>query len=291
MSSTLQKWKGVAYHQRLRLYAKARRALLPQRAFALVGDTDIGPMAVSIDDMEVSRRLLEQGSWEQAEVQRILKLLCAEDRVLVVGGHIGSLAIPIARHCAELKVIEANPETFRLLRINLLLNHSDNVEALNFAANDTGGSLRFLNSRINSGGAKREPKVARRGYTYDNPEVIEVPAFVLDEKFAGQAFDAVIMDIEGSEYYALKGGQKVLASARMLVVEFLPHHLKYVASVGPREFAELLVPHFGAMYIPGTGRTILRDDIIPTLVQMYERDMEDDGLIFVKDPAQLELIR
>lgn len=291
MTGTLQSWKNLVHFHRFRLYAKARRSVLPKRVFALVGQTDIGPMAVSIDDMEVSRRLLRDGSWEQVEIDRILKLTGEQDRVLIVGGHIGSLAIPIARHCAEMKVIEANPETFRLLSINLLLNRSENVEALNFAANDDGGSLRFLNSRINSGGAKREPKVSQYGYTYDNPEVIEVPAVVLDKEFAGQTFDTIIMDIEGSEYYALKGAQQLLASSRMLIVEFLPHHLQYVASVSAEEFANLIAPHFGAMYAPSTGRVTQREDIASVLKQMYEADIEEDGLFFVKDPVQLDLIR
>jgi len=291
MTRTLQSWKNLVHFHRFRAYARARRAVLPERAFALIGDTDLGPMAVSIDDMEVSRRLMREGSWEQAEVARILKLTRAEDRVLIVGGHIGSLAIPISRRCAAMKVIEANPETFRLLRINLLLNRCDNVEALNFAANDSGGALRFLNSRINSGGAKREPKVSQYGYTYDNPQVIEVPAVVLDQNFAGQAFDIIIMDIEGSEYFALKGAQQLLASARTLVVEFLPHHLQYVASVGPQEFADLLVPHFNGMYAPSTGRVTGREDIASVLTAMYRDNIEEDGLFFVKDAADLELIR
>ncbi|MGH7427267.1 MAG: hypothetical protein ACREJ4_02740, partial [Candidatus Methylomirabilaceae bacterium] len=63
------------------------------------------------------------------------------------------------------------------------------------------------------------------------------------------------MDIEGSEYFALQGMQKILAHARVLVVEFLPHHLKNVSGVTVEQFLSVIPPHFRTLTIPSKGLT------------------------------------
>ena len=48
-------------------------------------------------------------------------------------------------------------------------------------------------------------------YFYDSPEIIKVPAGPLDDVLAGQTFDVILMDVDGSEYFALRGMQTLLA--------------------------------------------------------------------------------
>jgi tRNA G37 N-methylase Trm5 len=42
--------------------------------------------------------------------------------VLIVGAHIGTLAIPISRLAKHVDAIEANPETFKFLSLNVAMN-------------------------------------------------------------------------------------------------------------------------------------------------------------------------
>ena len=88
-------------------------------------------------------------------------------KVLIVGTHIGSLAIPLSKHCKEITAIEANPNTFELLKINLQLNNTKNITPHNIFANDSHEKVEFLLNTVNSGGSKRKPKKNNFLYDYD----------------------------------------------------------------------------------------------------------------------------
>jgi hypothetical protein len=90
------------------------------------------------------------------------------------------------------------------------------------------------------------------------------------------------MDIEGSEYFALKGMQKILASARTLIVEYLPIHLSNVAGVTPEQFAEPLLPHFNRLFVPSLNQTFEKQEIAGALRLMFDQGHYEDGLIFTK---------
>jgi FkbM family methyltransferase len=202
--------------------------------------------------------------------------------VLIVGAHIGAIAIPLSQQCGDLTAIEANPDTFQLLETNILLNKANNIKALNVAANDRTESVKFVANRANSGGSKRMPKIKHSMYFYDSPRIVDVPAASLDEFLPLHKFDLVIMDIEGSEYFALKGMQKILQSANALFIEFLPHHLKNVAGVTVTEFLKYISPHFDYLFVPSTLQRTTRQQFLPALQRMYDAGDGDDGLVFSK---------
>jgi FkbM family methyltransferase len=124
--------------------------------------------------------------------------------------------IPLSGLCKKVVAIEANPTTFGLLEINLRINDVRNCRALNVAASDRKETLQFIINRTNSGGSKRMPVIRDYRYFYDNPETIQVPAVPLDDLFRDEAIDLIVMDIEGSEYFALKGMQTILSRANVL---------------------------------------------------------------------------
>jgi hypothetical protein len=117
-------------------------------------------------------------------------------------------------------------------------------------------------------------------YYYDRPREIVVDAVSLDVLLADQAVDVVIMDVEGSEFYALKGMQRILARARVLQVEFVPHHLTDVAGITVRDFLEPIVPHFAYTTIPSKGPMVPQKEIYPTLQAMFDRGEAEDGIVF-----------
>ncbi len=260
-----------------------RKKLLGANVVAIVSQTDNGLLATDPEDMGVGSELRKTGSYGQDELQRVFQYVDKDADVLVVGAHLGALVIPIARHCRSVVAIEANPRTFALLSMNLLLNGVTNVRAFNVAASDKAETLQFVASRNNSGGAKRMPKVRAFEYFYDAPETIAIPAVALDDYLKDASFSLVFMDIEGSEYFALKGMQGILRRARTLFVEYLPHHLRNVSGVSPGEFLAALQGHFDTLQVPSKGLRVGKSDFLPTLTSMFERDEGDDGLIFAKD--------
>ena len=102
--------------------------------------------------MQVGQKLSVEGAYAAAELKRLLTLVNHQSDVLVVGGHVGALAIPLAKACRSLAVIEPNPDTYRLLELNVAINKCGNVQTLKLAASDQREELSFLASRANSGG-------------------------------------------------------------------------------------------------------------------------------------------
>ncbi len=237
-------------------------------------------LLVDPQDQGVGRQLRLHGQFQPQELLRLLALVQAPDRVLVVGAHVGALALPLARHCSAVVAIEANPRSFGLLQKNLLLNGVRNCQAIAAAANDESGAIKFLQSRTNSGGSKRAPLFRDTRYIHDKPQEISVRAERLDDVLDGQRFDVILMDIEGSEVFALRGMPKLLKSCRCLVVEFLPHHLQRVAGVSVREFLHAVPDHLQWMQVPSNGTCVTRELSQGVLESMMRSGRGDDGLIF-----------
>lgn len=201
----------------------------------------------------------------------------------MLGGYIGSLVIPLAKLCPELTVFEANPYSFELLNKNLLLNKIYNVHTYNKAANHEHKPIKFLISKDNSGGSKRLPLIKANGYFYDNPQEINVDGIVLDSFLKHKSFDLVFVDIEGSEYFAFKGMQNIFKQSKVLITEFVPHHLRNVASVSVFDFWSTLDPYFDQMYIPKTRKHFNGSKtIFNQLSRMFNADENHDNLIFMK---------
>jgi len=247
---------------------------------AVIVETKNGVLAVDPADLEVGAKLREKGEYGMSEINQISQLIDNKSSVLIVGAHIGSLAIPIANICSKVVAIEANPNNFKLLQTNVKLNNTDNIIIHNIAASDKKENIKFQLNTVNSGGSKRVPINNHYIYTYDNPEVIDVEAHSLDNYLSNKEFDLVLIDIEGSEYFAMKGMADILAQTKTLIVEFLPHHITNVAGVKLTDFLNNIPGHLKKLTIPSKNKTYPIDIGIVTLQQMFESGEGDDGIIF-----------
>ena len=264
------------------LTGKFLRQTVGDHLLAMIATTEHGLFAVDPEDRMVGRALLQRGTYAAEEIVRLERYVSPDAGVLVVGAHIGSLVVPLSKQCREVVAFEANPSTYRLLAINLRLNDVTNCRAVNLAANDVKGTIEFLMSRANSGASKRVPLIKEAMYYYDNPETVSVEAVRLDDYLDQEGFGLVVMDIEGSEYFALQGMQRILQGSRALAVEFLPHHLKNVSRVSVQQFLSLVEPHFSTLNIPSKDVRVERKNFRTTLQTMYDADHGDEGIIFEK---------
>jgi FkbM family methyltransferase len=239
---------------------------------------------ISLVDKGVGRELLRNGTYHLHELEEIEQFLVSDSRVLIVGAHVGALAIPLSMQCNELHAIEANPDTFQLLELNKRLNDRSNLILHNFAANSTNEDIHFLKNTHNSGGSKRRPAVMKHMYKYDAPEMISVTGRRLDDEF-DTPFDVILMDIEGSELFALQGMQNLLRCCKVLIVEFIPHHIDYVAGVSVDEFVDCFVKHFDRLYIPELNKNVVSSQFYSTLNTLYQENFSSQGLVFKKDPV------
>lgn len=247
---------------------------------ALIVETKNGVFAVDPADLEVGAKLREKGEYGISEINQISQLIDNQSSVLIVGAHIGSLAIPIANICDKLVAIEANPSNFKLLETNVKLNNTSNITLHNIAASNKKETIKFQLNTVNSGGSKRVPINNHYMYTYDNPEVIDVEAYSLDNYLSNNKFDLVLIDIEGSEYFAMQGMKDILSQTQTLIVEFLPHHITNVAGVKLTDFLDNIPGHLTKLTIPSKNKTYPIDIGIVTLQQMFQSGQGDDGIIF-----------
>ena len=257
-----------------------RRRILGDHVVGVLMRTGNGLYAVDVEDDVVRPRPGGHRTHGEEEIARASAFLDGAANVLVVGAHIGTIAIPLARRCKALWAIEPNPNTFELLNYNIALNQARNVTPLNFAASDRDEEIEFVANRTNSGGSKRMPKIRAPIYFRDHPQILTVPARPLDRALEGVAFTLIFMDCEGSEYLALKGMPRILAGATALFVEFLPHHLRNVAGVTPEEFVDAVGPAFSRLTVPSKDLTVGRDAFKATLRAMYDADEGDAGFVF-----------
>jgi FkbM family methyltransferase len=241
-----------------------------------------GLYAVSAEDEFIGKALREEGEFDAAGVASAARFVAKTDKVLVVGSHIGTIAIPLARHCRHVTAIEANPWTFKLLQCNIILNNAENIDAIQLAASDRKETLKFVMNTHNSGGSKRLPIVQHDAYFYDHPAIVDVEADSLDVRLRNEQYALVLMDIEGSEYFALMGMQNILRSVQTLIVEFLPHHLSNVARVTPEQFVEPILPHFNKLFVPSIDRYFEKHAFARALRAMFDAGRGDLGLVFTK---------
>jgi FkbM family methyltransferase len=276
-------------HQRP-LQGRLRRHLFGEHIRAALMRTASGVYAIDIEDDIVRSSARHYDHQVEEEIRRVAQYIDGGSDVLVVGAHIGTVAIPVARLCRQLWAIEANPRTFELLTLNLKLNDVKNVQALNIVAADREEEIEFVLNRTNSGGSKRMPNVRSHLYFHDRPEVIRPKTHALDEVLTGQAFALVFMDIEGSEYLALKGMQRILDTASTLIVEYLPHHLRDVGGISPEQFLDPIAPHFDRLLIPSKNKSVARADFAQALRALYDRNEGEAGLVFTRGPEAIRVI-
>lgn len=256
--------------------------LMGKHVAAILVRSPHGVLAIDPADRGVGRTLLRHGSYAVEEIERLQRLVSQDDDVLVVGAHIGALVIALAKRARSVVAVEPNPRSYELLQTSIALNGIENCELLNVAASDRAGSMDMLISTANSGGSKRIPHKQKAMYVCDAPQRISVPAVRLDDVLHGRSFRLIVMDIEGSEYFALQGMPETLRASSALAVEFLPHHLRNVSAVTVRQFLQPISPHFSRLFVPSKNLAVDKDEFHAVLTRMFERDEGDDGLIFSK---------
>tara|TARA_A200000159_G_scaffold163452_1_gene189721 strand:- start:624 stop:1463 length:840 start_codon:yes stop_codon:yes gene_type:complete len=273
-----------AFYWRLHLGLKKRkskrlRKQLGHNVRAIITNSENGVFAVDPEDLEVGQKLRE-GGFGIGEVERLKNFINDQSKVLIVGTHVGSLAIPLSKHCQEVTAIEANPNTFELLKINLYLNAATNITPHNIFANDVPEKVEFLLNTVNSGGSKRKPKKSNFLYDFDNPEIIEMESHRLDDYLPEHDYDLVLLDIEGSEYFAMKGMPDILSKCKTLVVEFLPHHLKNVADIDVDAFLSVIPGQFTKFALPDQKQEHNISELKTILQQMFDANIGEEGIVF-----------
>jgi FkbM family methyltransferase len=229
------------------LKSKKRKKIFGPNAKGVIYDSKNGYMALPISDITIGKNLGFKGHWNFSDIQKLLQQTTKDDVIYFIGTHVGTLLVPIAKKVKTVVGFEANEDTFWFIKANLCLNKISNATIFNKAVGDGAKKVTFYKNTVNTGGSKIKPIKDSILYNYDNPKQVEVDMVALDPFIAEQSLtppSGIIMDIEGAEYFALKGMQATLAKVRFLYVEFVPHHLQNVSNTSVEKFIKTMTPHF-----------------------------------------------
>lgn len=270
------------------LKSKKRKKIFGPNAKGIIYDSKNGYMALPISDITIGKNLGFKGHWNFNEIQKLLQQTTQDDVIYFIGTHVGTLLVPIAKKVKTVVGFEANEDTFWFIKANLCLNKISNATIFNKAVGDGAKKVTFYKNTVNTGGSKIKPIKDSILYNYDNPKQVEVDMVALDPFIAEQSLtppSGIIMDIEGAEYFALKGMQATLAKVRFLYVEFVPHHLQNVSNTSVEKFLKTITPHFSkAIFLKDNTQFDISSsekELVKHLKTLEKNNVADD-ILFTK---------
>jgi FkbM family methyltransferase len=270
------------------LKSKKRKKIFGPNAKGIIYDSKNGYMALPISDITIGKNLGYKGHWNFSDIQKLLQQTTQDDVIYFIGTHVGTLLVPIAKKVKTVVGFEANEDTFWFIKANLCLNKISNATIFNKAVGDGAKKVTFYKNTVNTGGSKIKPIKDSILYNYDNPKQVEVDMVALDPFIAEQSLtppSGIIMDIEGAEYFALKGMQATLAKVRFLYVEFVPHHLQNVSNTSVEKFLKTITPHFSkAIFLKDNTQFDISSsekELVKHLKTLEKNNVADD-ILFTK---------
>jgi FkbM family methyltransferase len=252
-------------------------------AQGIVYNTANGMFMSCPEDMAINQKLGSSGQYDIDKIYHLMSLVNEESVLYVLGAHIGTILVPLAKKVKKVYGFEANPDTFFYLKNNLLLNKVGNAEIFNCGVYDEQGHFPFYQNKANTGGSKIKPVKDDFVYNYDDPMLMMIETVCLDDFRVKRNIpfpDMMIVDIEGSEYAALSGASKCLAHCKYLYIEFVPHHLSNVANITVETFLSVITPYFDKMKITGAKGFFKGEDIYNVLNVYYINNISVDLLFF-----------
>jgi len=216
--------------------------------------SNLKPKSVVVDgnqmllDKDDSMRLSILGIYEPLAVKHFQNSIKPGDTVLDIGAHIGYYTLMAAKRVGKkgkVYAFEPNQDNCALLTKNLKLNNFKNVVLVNKAVSRSSGKVKFFLSNVSTG--------MHSLIDIDNKSenIIEIEAVSLNDFFGKKipTVSIIKMDIEGGEYAALDGMDRLLKKNKhmTILIEFSPYSI-IKAEKSPRDFLNLLMSYGFKLY-------------------------------------------
>ena len=190
------------------------------------------------------RAIYKKGLYEEELTSHLVNNLQISkgDTILDVGGNIGWYSVVLGKTFAEGKIFtfEPEPDNFACLKHNLESNRMVNVNAVNKGASDkTETKTLFLYKKSNVG--RHSMLNINEGPTME-VKTVRLDDFIQEQKVDIESIKFLKIDIEGFEYFAFKGAEKLLKNIPLILAEFSPGYMRQ-GGIEPSELLELLRSH------------------------------------------------
>ena len=167
----------------------------------------------------IATGIISDGAYERATLDFILEHLPPHGVFIDVGANIGAISLPVARLRPDSKIfaIEADPGMFNFLHRNIEQNSIKNVTAIQaLIGNESRDEVHFNVATLDRFG------MGSIGTVTSDVSIL-LPQITLDQcvqRFAIGKVAILKLDIEGSEYFAFAGAERILKSHPKIVFEF-----------------------------------------------------------------------
>jgi FkbM family methyltransferase len=234
---------------------------------SLFGIEDEGTTILThANDGGITRTLLATGTWQKQQFHDCLALIQKENFKL--GGYFLDVGANIGTHTAyamrsgafsHAVSIEPEPNNFRLLRANVLLNSLESeVRAINAAAGAQEAVLTLELSQDNFGDHRIAVKAAQAEGTSTEAtrrsisvRVASLDALVLETGVAPEQISLVWVDTQGFEGFVLQGAETIMKAHVPFHMEIWPFALKRCGS--DKILFSLLEKNFTRFYDTSNG--------------------------------------
>ena len=207
---------------------------------------------ISSDDLYLSQM---PPVFEPAMVRLFRALITPGMTVLDIGANIGMTALLFSQLARQVYAFEPAPSTYGLLQGNLAAARVANVETFNIGLGEVAQNLTLtFASQNRSGGFVSQHVRPEAGYTTEN-----IVIGTLDGIYGTGAAalplakpDFIKMDVEGFEPHVIRGGRRLLAARKPVVVLELNHFcLNVLQRITLPDFFDLLRSVFPVLFAIG----------------------------------------
>lgn len=187
----------------------------------------------------ISQAIANGDSWFLDDYRVLLDSLRPGDRVLDLGGHVGTFGLAAAALGCEVVCVEAAPQNVALLSASVARNGFERMRVVHAAVSDQAGTLAFVPNgpwgTIANDAIRDVPALVYGGAAAPVAQrltPVEVPALTVDgllDELGWERVDFVKLDIEGAEVTALRGMAGLLAQqdAPVVLYESNAHTLRF----------------------------------------------------------------
>lgn len=187
-----------------------------------------GKMLAPSDDLSITPDLVLDGAFDIALTNFIIRHIPEGSTVIDVGANIGYTTILLGRRVGKhgrVFAYEASPRNYEFAVANAKMNYLSNVDLFQLAVYKKEAALPFLEPSRFRGCGSLKIEEAQKSLSINVPpesfEIIEVKAVSLDDHINNVGkIGFVKIDVEGGEYNALLGMERLIKNGQVDVISF-----------------------------------------------------------------------
>lgn len=192
----------------------------------------------------ITRHIYRLGSHEPVMTRYLLDhvRLAANDVALDIGANLGWYSVVLDRLSAagaRIFAFEPDPSTYQLLLNNLVANRASRVTPVNLALGETPGVAQLNRYRDRNNGRHTLMVGGNTSGGTVQVRVNTLQSFWKENDLGNRRIRFLKIDVEGYEYFVLRGAGELLKNCDCMLLEYAPRSL-HDAGLDTRSLLELL---------------------------------------------------